>query len=86
MVIVEENPKVTHSPTHDHMYRVLDERQKSMEKTPLKYSYNLDALKTLRQQSASKSPVRGTVKSVEKLKRKHKQQAKPDQGLSELDA
>jgi hypothetical protein len=49
IVVIEENPRVTHSPTHAQMYQVLEERQRSREKTPLKYSYNMDALRSIRQ-------------------------------------
>ena len=48
-VIQEENPKVIHSPFHDEVYKRIEEKAKNKEQSPLKYSYNLDSLKTMRQ-------------------------------------
>ncbi len=42
MIIREEIPRVTHSPTHDLMYKEIEDRAKNRQKSPLRYIYNID--------------------------------------------
>lgn len=48
MIIKEYPPKVIHSPEHDEIYRLIEERAKNKEDYPMKYSYNMDSLQTIR--------------------------------------
>jgi hypothetical protein len=48
MIIREENPRVTHSPLHDLMYKQIEERARNRDISPSKYSYSVDQVRTLR--------------------------------------
>lgn len=47
ILINEENPRVTPSPKPRHIYREMEERSKNRGTSPMRYSYNVDQIKTL---------------------------------------
>lgn len=51
IVIEDRNPKVIHSDLHKEIYKQMEQRNK--EKSPLKYTQNVDEIQRLRQRSES---------------------------------
>ncbi len=63
--ITEENPRITNSPIYENMYRQ-QEQMKNEQKdiSPLRYSNNIDNLRSLRQRSHSPEAKFRSQKSI----------------------